>query len=112
MYCSPWAGTLLVSLQKITLLKIKIHPAIVTEKNIAHFKEQLKMLGLSFDWEREVNTTSPEYYKWTQWIFLQMFKKGTCHIKRKWQVNWCTSCKVVLANEEVVAAAANAAAER
>ena len=62
-------------------IKNKIHPAIVTEKNIAHFKEQLKMLGLSFDWEREVNTTSPEYYKWTQWIFLQMFKKGLAYKK-------------------------------
>lgn len=73
----------------------------MTEKNIAHFKEQLKMLGLSFDWEREVNTTSPEYYKWTQWIFLQMFKKGLAY-KKEMAVNWCTSCKVVLANEEVV----------
>ena len=82
-------------------IKNKIHPAIVTEKNIAHFKEQLKMLGLSFDWEREVNTTSPEYYKWTQWIFLQMFKKGLAY-KKEMAVNWCTSCKVVLANEEVV----------
>ena len=80
-------------------IKNKIHPAIVTEKNIAHFKEQLKMLGLSFDWEREVNTTSPEYYKWTQWIFLQMFKKGLAY-KKEMAVNWCTSCKVVLANEE------------
>ena len=60
-------------------IKNKIHPAIVTEKNIAHFKDQLKMLGLSFDWDREVNTTDPEYYKWTQWIFLQMFKKGLAY---------------------------------
>ncbi len=82
-------------------IKNKIHPAIVTEKNIAHFKEQLKMLGLSFDWEREVNTTDPDYYKWTQWIFLQMFKKGLAY-KKEMAVNWCTSCKVVLANEEVV----------
>ena len=82
-------------------IKNKIHPAIVTEKNIAHFKEQLKMLGLSFDWEREVNTTDPNYYKWTQWIFLQMFKKGLAY-KKEMAVNWCTSCKVVLANEEVV----------
>ncbi|MBQ8435099.1 MAG: leucine--tRNA ligase, partial [Oscillospiraceae bacterium] len=82
-------------------IKNKIHPAIVTEKNIAHFKEQLKMLGLSFDWEREVDTTDPNYYKWTQWIFLQMFKKGLAY-KKEMAVNWCTSCKVVLANEEVV----------
>ena len=82
-------------------IKNKIHPAIVTEKNIEHFKDQLKMLGLSFDWEREVNTTDPRYYKWTQWIFLQMFKKGLAY-KKEMAVNWCTSCKVVLANEEVV----------
>ncbi len=82
-------------------IKNKIHPAIVTENNIARFKEQLKMLGLSFDWEREVNTTDPNYYKWTQWIFLQMFKKGLAY-KKEMAVNWCTSCKVVLANEEVV----------
>ncbi len=82
-------------------IKNKIHPAIVTEKNIEHFKSQLKMLGLSFDWEREVNTTDPNYYKWTQWIFLQMFKKGLAY-KKEMAVNWCTSCKVVLANEEVV----------
>lgn len=82
-------------------IKNKIHPAIVTEKNISHFKDQLKMLGLSFDWEREVNTTDPNYYKWTQWIFLQMFKKGLAY-KKEMAVNWCTSCKVVLANEEVV----------
>ncbi len=82
-------------------IKNKIHPAIVTEKNVAHFKEQLKMLGLSFDWEREVNTTDPNYFKWTQWIFLQMFKKGLAY-KKEMAVNWCTSCKVVLANEEVV----------
>ncbi len=82
-------------------IKNKIHPAIVTKKNIAHFKDQLKMLGLSFDWEREVDTTDPNYYKWTQWIFLQMFKKGLAY-KKEMAVNWCTSCKVVLANEEVV----------
>lgn len=82
-------------------IKNKIHPAVVTKKNIAHFKEQLKMLGLSFDWEREVDTTDPEYYKWTQWIFLEMFKKGLAY-KKEMAVNWCTSCKVVLANEEVV----------
>ncbi len=82
-------------------IKNKIHPAIVTKKNIAHFKEQLKMLGLSFDWDREIDTTDPEYYKWTQWIFLEMFKKGLAY-KKEMAVNWCTSCKVVLANEEVV----------
>ncbi|MGN0612376.1 MAG: leucine--tRNA ligase [Porcipelethomonas sp.] len=82
-------------------IKNKIHPAVVTEKNISRFKEQLKMLGLSFDWEREINTTDPNYYKWTQWIFLQMFKKGLAY-KKEMAVNWCTSCKVVLANEEVV----------
>ncbi len=82
-------------------IKNKIHPAIVTEKNVAHFKEQLKSIGLSFDWDREVNTTDPSYFKWTQWIFLQLFKKGLAY-KKEMAVNWCTSCKVVLANEEVV----------
>ncbi|MBQ9111460.1 MAG: leucine--tRNA ligase [Oscillospiraceae bacterium] len=82
-------------------IKNKIHPAIVTEKNVARFKEQLKSLGLSFDWEREVNTTDPDYFKWTQWIFIQLFKQGLAY-KKEMAVNWCTSCKVVLANEEVV----------
>ncbi len=82
-------------------IKNKIHPAVVTEKNIERFKGQLKMLGLSFDWDREVNTTDPDYFKWTQWIFIQMFKKGLAY-KSEMAVNWCTSCKVVLANEEVV----------
>ena len=82
-------------------IKNKIHPAVVTEKNIERFKGQLKMLGLSFDWDREVNTTDPEYFKWTQWIFIQLFKKGLAY-KSEMAVNWCTSCKVVLANEEVV----------
>lgn len=82
-------------------IKNKIHPAIVTKNNIAHFKVQLQSLGLSFDWDREINTTDPEYFKWTQWIFLQMFKKGLAY-KKEMSVNWCTSCKVVLANEEVV----------
>ncbi len=85
-------------------IKNKIHPKIVTQKNIARFKKQLKSLGLSFDWSREVDTTSPEYYKWTQWIFLQMFKKGLAY-KSEASVNWCTSCKCVLANEEVVGGA-------
>ncbi len=82
-------------------IKNKIHPAIVTEKNIERFKGQLQALGLSFDWDREVNTTDKDYFKWTQWIFLQMFKKGLAY-KKEMAVNWCTSCKVVLANEEVV----------
>ena len=79
----------------------KIHPAIVTENNVNHFRSQLKSLGLSFDWSREINTTDPDYFKWTQWIFLQLFKKGLAY-KKEMNVNWCTSCKVVLANEEVV----------
>ena len=82
-------------------IKNHIHPEIVTKKNIAHFKQQLKSLGLSFDWDREINTTDPAYYKWTQWIFLQLFKKGLAY-KATMPVNWCTSCKCVLANEEVV----------
>ena len=82
-------------------IKNKIHPKIVTENNINRFRSQLQSLGLSFDWSREINTTSPEYYKWTQWIFLQLFKKGLAY-KKKMSVNWCTSCKCVLANEEVV----------
>lgn len=82
-------------------IKNHIHPAEVTKNNIAHFKEQLQALGFSFDWTREVNTTDPSYYKWTQWIFLQLFKKGLAY-KSEMAVNWCTSCKCVLANEEVV----------
>lgn len=82
-------------------IKNHIHPAEVTKKNIAHFKEQLQSLGFSFDWTREINTTDPSYYKWTQWIFLQLFKKGLAY-KKEMAVNWCTSCKCVLANEEVV----------
>ena len=82
-------------------IKNKIHPKLVTEKNVARFKSQLKALGLSFDWDREINTTDPSYYKWTQWIFLQLFKKGLAY-KKEMAVNFCTSCKVVLANEEVV----------
>ena len=78
-----------------------IHPAKVTHDNIENFRKQLHMLGYSFDWDREVNTTDPSYYKWTQWIFLQMFKKGLAY-KTSMPVNWCTSCKIVLANEEVV----------
>ena len=88
-------------------IKNKIHPAKVTEVNVAKFKKQLKMLGLSFDWSREIDTTDPNYVKWTQWIFLQLYKKGLAY-KKEMSVNFCTSCKVVLANEEVV----NGACER
>ncbi|ADU25914.1 leucine--tRNA ligase [Ethanoligenens harbinense] len=82
-------------------IKNHIHPEIVTKNNVAHFKQQLQSLGLSFDWSREINTTDPLYYRWTQWIFLQLFKKGLAY-KKEMRVNWCTSCKCVLANEEVV----------
>ena len=82
-------------------MKNHIHPAIVTKKNVDHFREQLKALGFSFDWDREINTTDPEYYKWTQWIFLQLYKHGLAY-KKEMNVNWCTGCKCVLANEEVV----------
>ncbi len=82
-------------------IKNHIHPSIVTKNNIARFKSQLQSLGLSFDWSREIDTTDPNYYKWTQWIFLQLFKKGLAY-KKETDVNFCTSCKVVLANEEVV----------
>ncbi len=82
-------------------IKNHVHPAEVTKQNIQRFKGQLKALGLSFDWSREINTTDPAYYKWTQWIFLQLFKKGLAY-KKEMNVNWCTSCKCVLANEEVV----------
>ena len=82
-------------------IKNHIHPEIVTAQNVAHFKAQLQSLGLSFDWEREINTTDPAYYRWTQWIFLQLFKHRLAY-KKEMSVNWCTSCKCVLANEEVV----------
>ena len=82
-------------------IKNHVHPRAVTERNVGVFRSQLQALGYSFDWDREVNTTDPKYYKWTQWIFLQMFKKGLAY-KTKMPVNWCTSCKCVLANEEVV----------
>jgi len=82
-------------------IKHKMHPREVTKRNIARFTEQLKMLGFSFDWDRVIDTTDPEYYKWTQWIFLKFFEKGLAY-KAKMPVNWCTSCKCVLANEEVV----------
>ncbi len=82
-------------------IKNKIHPRIVTENNVKHFKQQLHSLGYSFDWDREINTTDPQYYKWTQWIFLKLFKEGLAY-KSEMPINWCTSCKVGLANEEVV----------
>ena len=82
-------------------IKNHIHPEIVTKQNVARFKSQIQSLGISFDWSREINTTDPEYYKWTQWIFLQLFKHGLAY-KKEMAVNWCTSCKCVLANEEVV----------
>ena len=82
-------------------IKNHIHPEIVTKQNIARFKKQIQSLGISFDWSREINTTDPDYYKWTQWIFLQLFKKDLAY-KKEMNVNWCTSCKCVLANEEVV----------
>ena len=82
-------------------IKNKVHPREVTKRNVARFKEQLRSLGYSFDWDREINTTDPEYYKWTQWIFLKLFKAGLAY-KKEMPINWCTSCKVGLANEEVV----------
>ena len=82
-------------------IKTGIHPEIATKKNIDNFRRQLKSLGLSFDWNREVNTTDPKYYKWTQWIFLQLFKKGLAY-QAKIPINWCPSCKIGLAHEEVV----------
>ena len=88
-------------------IKNKIHPKIVTERNVARFKEQLKSLGLSFDWSREINTTDPAYFKWTQWIFIKLFEKGLAY-KQEMPINWCSDCKIGLANEEVV----NGACER
>ncbi len=82
-------------------IKNQIHPKIVTKNNVARFKEQLQSLGYSFDWDREINTTDPEYYKWTQWIFLKLFNAGLAY-KSEMPINWCTGCKVGLANEEVV----------
>ncbi|MBQ8604372.1 MAG: leucine--tRNA ligase [Oscillospiraceae bacterium] len=82
-------------------MKNHIHPEVVTKNNVARFKSQLQSLGLSFDWDREINTTDKNYYKWTQWIFLQLYKHGLAY-KKEMNVNWCTGCKVVLANEEVV----------
>lgn len=82
-------------------IKNKIHPAVVTKANIENFKRQLKSIGFSFDWDREINTTDPQYYKWTQWIFLKLFEKGLAY-KQEMPINWCTGCKCGLANEEVV----------
>jgi len=82
-------------------IKTGIHPAEATKENTEAFKNQMRSLGLSFDWSREINTTDPEYYKWTQWIFIQLFKKGLAY-KAKMPINWCSSCKIGLANEEVV----------
>ena len=83
-------------------IKKGVHPAVVTKKNTDNFRSQMKNLGLSFDWSREINTTDPKYYKWTQWIFVQLFKNGLAY-KAKIAINWCPSCKIGLANEEVVA---------
>ena len=82
-------------------IKNHVHPAIVTKKNVDHFREQLQRLGFSFDYSREVNTTDPAYYKWTQWIFLKLFENGLAY-KMEMPINWCVSCKCGLANEEVV----------
>ena len=82
-------------------IKNKIHPGTVTERNVSNYRNQLRNIGMSFDWSREVNTTDPNYFKWTQWIFLKLFEKGLAY-KAEMPVNWCTSCKIVLANEEVV----------
>ena len=82
-------------------IKNHVHPAAVTQQNIHNFKKQSMALGYSFDWEREINTTDPDYYKWTQWIFLKLYEHGLAY-KKKMSVNWCTSCLCVLANEEVV----------
>ena len=80
-------------------IKTGIHPKEVTKKNVEHFKQQIKSLGISFDWDREINTTDEDYYKWTQWIFLQFFKKGLAY-KAEANINWCPNCKIGLSNEE------------
>ena len=97
----PRPYTALDTVARNYVIKNHIHPEIVTKKNIARFKKQIQSLGISFDWSREINTTDPEYYKWTQWIFIQLYKHGLAY-KKEMNVNWCTSCKCVLANEEVV----------
>ena len=92
-------------------IKNKIHPRVVTERNIARFKQQLRSLGFSFDWSREVNTTDPDYFEWTQWIFLKLFEKGLAY-KQEMPINWCPSCKIGLANEEVVNGSCGALRQR
>ena len=82
-------------------IKTGLHPKVITKKNTDNFRRQIKMLGISFDWSREINTTDPEYYKWTQWIFLQMYKKGLAY-KAEIPINWCPKDKIGLANEEVI----------
>ncbi len=99
LYCMGWDAFGLPT--ENYAIKNKIHPKLVNKHNVAHFKEQIKSLGISFDWSREIDTTDEDYYHWTQWIFLQLFKRGLAY-KGKTTVNWCTNCKVVLANEEVV----------
>lgn len=99
LYCMGWDAFGLPT--ENFAIKNKIHPRLVTERNIANFKKQLKSLGLSIDWDREINTTDPEYYKWTQWIFLKLFEHGLAY-KKAMTINWCPSCKIGLANEEVV----------
>ena len=99
LYCMGWDAFGLPT--ENYAIKNKIHPKLVNKRNVAHFKEQIKSLGLSFDWSREIDTTDENYYRWTQWIFLQLFKHGLAY-KSEATVNWCTNCKVVLANEEVV----------
>lgn len=99
LYCMGWDAFGLPT--ENYAIKNKIHPKLVNKRNVAHFKEQIKSLGLSFDWSHEIDTTDENYYRWTQWIFLQLFKHGLAY-KSEATVNWCTKCKVVLANEEVV----------
>ena len=101
MCCSPSATTHLACPTENYAIKTGLHPQRVTEANIAKFRGQLKRLGFSFDWSREINTSDPEYYRWTQWIFLKLFERGLAY-KAEIPINFCTSCKVGLANEEVV----------
>ena len=101
MYYIRWDGMTFGLPTENYAIKNKIHPKIVTENNVKHFKDQLHSLGYSFDWDREINTTDPKYYKWTQWIFLKLFKAGLAY-KKEMPINWCPSCKTGLANEEVV----------
>ena len=98
--CTPWAGTPSACPPRTSPSQTGIHPRVVTENNIANFRRQIKSLGFSYDWDREIDTTDPGYYKWTQWIFLQLFKKGLAYESTA-PINWCPSCKTGLANEEV-----------